>query len=1738
MKLRRRTKPALSVNDRQWIKKKVEANLSVETLERREMLAADLIGGLSELAEGEGSSKVQMRLVATDLSGQPVDKVVVNQNFNLQGYVTDLRDDPRGVFTSYMDVEFNKTLVQATGAIQHGGSYSNFQSGTIDVSGALGVIDEVGGMAGMSELGAGEHLVFTVPMRATAAGNFVFDGNPADVKPAHQVLVYGENDEVTDDLITIVDYALEVSDTGILPYTEDFNDGTADGMTVTQGTFAVSSGRYISTPPDERTRSLSVVDLTVDIPAKTRFQTTINLEYASGLRRNAYQVFAYQDNNNYKIAGLNANAGRWVIGEFVNGSYRALRQVSVSPAQNVNYQLELVLEGKKATLHVDGRAITSHTFDSNLNVGKFGLLAIGARSRFDNVHIAEIFPTPIAVNDAGESVINTAVTIDVLANDSHERAGTPLHIISVDGVDNGVVELQDTNQDNKADRLVFTPAAGFSGAERFSYVVGDGNGQTDSASVLVDVLPGIPMTQNFNTVNPAGFEVVQGNWAVANSAYVAQSRRSYSLVKIRTGVENPTEVEFSATVSMPRVSDYISNVDMVFDYVNASNYKFVGGSVDNRQWYLGQVVNGQRTILQTKADTVTRDEHEFELVIRGTELEFIVDDVTVLTRTYQTAPNAGLFGFGANRAKPIVDKVKIREFVPAPIAEDDATQTVVNVPVDIAVLANDGHDLVGTSIYVDSVVLEANGTTTLKDTNNDGKNDTVTFTPAADFRGIGSFDYIVKDNNGQEDQASVSVRVAADLPLYVDFNDNQAVDFSFADNQWRVSDGQFLSTSTRGTSIATTNLGVALPGKYMVGVTQTPSDSMVSGFVFDYTDSRNYKFARQTNQGFQIGQVVNGRASQLRSMREFSRNGQAYELELHVENSLVTLYSNGVSKVSHTFTEALNDGQVGLYTNRTRSRFDDFFVKEILPTPIAEDDATQTIVNTPITINVLANDSHDIPGTEYGIVSVTQPAAGSVTFDSEDGTVTFTPAANWRGLAEFTYTVADDAHPNRLDRGSVSVRVAADLPLYVDFNDNQAVDFSFADNQWRVSDGQFLSTSTRGTSIATTNLGVALPGKYMVGVTQTPSDSMVSGFVFDYTDSRNYKFARQTNQGFQIGQVVNGRASQLRSMREFSRNGQAYELELHVENSLVTLYSNGVSKVSHTFTEALNDGQVGLYTNRTRSRFDDFFVKEIVPTPIAEDDATQTIVNTPVTIDVTANDYHEREGDTFGITSLSGVDNGTVQLVDHDQDGKMDRLIFTPANNYRGIETFNYVIEDDAGYSDTGRVEVTVASELPIQIPFTNNEAPDLVIDESNWTISDEKLISIGRGTNRATVLIGEALPQNFQTSAQINIQRADGYYENAYLMVNYQDDQNYVYAGANQRDGRWVIAEVRDGRTTVLAQNRQSIATRTNYDVTLRVEGDEALLIVDGTQRVSYTFGGFLNGGQVGVLTNRGRSYFDNIVVEEYVVRSDAIDDRAGAGINETITINVLANDYAPNGKLDITGVSAANNSQVTPVDSDQDGLDDAIRFVPDTNYEGLVTFTYDVVDPKQFTDTATVTVRVADALNYVEDFDDNLAQDFTTISGVWQVENQHYRTDGNGEAISIVDLGEPTPTAVEVGVTVNAQPNGGSAQNGMIIFNYVDPNNYRYAGALVGGGSWVIGERVNGTRRHLRRISDSNIAAERDLAITLLYENDIATLRHGNNQVVQWQFADSVLGADLGLLTFNAVTDFDDFFAREGSE
>ena len=89
--------------------------------------------------------------------------------------------------------------------------------------------------------------------------------------------------------------------------------------------------------------------------------------------------------------------------------------------------------------------------------------------------------------------------------------------------------------------------------------------------------------------------------------------------------------------------------------------------------------------------------------------------------------------------------------------------------------------------------------------------------------------------------------------------------------------------------------------------------------------------------------------------------------------------------------------------------------------PVAATDSAQTNEDTSVEIAVLVNDS-DANGDTLSVISVTQPANGTVTINAQKTAVVYSPNANFSGSNSFTYTASD----GRGGRSTASVTVTVD----------------------------------------------------------------------------------------------------------------------------------------------------------------------------------------------------------------------------------------------------------------------------------------------------------------------------------------------------------------------------------------------------------------------------------------------------------------------------------------------------------------------------------------------------------------------------------------------------------------------------------------------------------------------------------------------------------------------------------------
>ena len=90
---------------------------------------------------------------------------------------------------------------------------------------------------------------------------------------------------------------------------------------------------------------------------------------------------------------------------------------------------------------------------------------------------------PDAVDDLSETPQETAVTVEVLANDVPENPEDTLRVSSFEQAVHGTVS------DNDDGTLTYLPDIDFFGEDHFEYTVSDESGRSDTASVVIEVMP-------------------------------------------------------------------------------------------------------------------------------------------------------------------------------------------------------------------------------------------------------------------------------------------------------------------------------------------------------------------------------------------------------------------------------------------------------------------------------------------------------------------------------------------------------------------------------------------------------------------------------------------------------------------------------------------------------------------------------------------------------------------------------------------------------------------------------------------------------------------------------------------------------------------------------------------------------------------------------------------------------------------------------------------------------------------------------------------------------------------------------------------------------------------------------------------------------------------------------------------------------------------------------------------------
>jgi RHS repeat-associated protein len=226
-------------------------------------------------------------------------------------------------------------------------------------------------------------------------------------------------------------------------HTEDFNDGQAQGYVPAAGTWSIVSSRYRGT-----------IATTTDAVSLTPVSTFNSGVISADLRvvtNNGWVIFDYVNSTNFKFAGIDEPADKWVIGDVVNGTktYRA----SFTQTLNVNtiYPAKVLLEGSTVTI-VNSNTVKVRFAFASLTARPVGVGLRGSGTcEFDNMLIyTEAFPSgPVSNPPAVPAPTSTAGAADlgVLSYDSppfyyhlNDHLGTTRIITNAAGVVTGSFE--------------------------------------------------------------------------------------------------------------------------------------------------------------------------------------------------------------------------------------------------------------------------------------------------------------------------------------------------------------------------------------------------------------------------------------------------------------------------------------------------------------------------------------------------------------------------------------------------------------------------------------------------------------------------------------------------------------------------------------------------------------------------------------------------------------------------------------------------------------------------------------------------------------------------------------------------------------------------------------------------------------------------------------------------------------------------------------------------------------------------------------------------------------------------------------------------------------------------------------------------------------------------------------------------------------------------------------------------
>ncbi|MCF9078984.1 tandem-95 repeat protein, partial [Vibrio parahaemolyticus] len=1236
-----------------------------------------------------------------------------------------------------------------------------------------------------------------------------------------------------------------------------------------------------------------------------------------------------------------------------------------------------------------------------------------------SVTVTPVNDSPVAVDDTTSIQEDTAVTIDVLTNDT-DVDGDKLSIESASvPKEQGTVEVVDG-------KLVFTPAENFNGDAEITYTVTDGE-LTDEAKVTVTVNP----VNDMPTIKVDAVESITEDAVSTDTVLATLTVRDTDTPEdqLTVSLENNSNGYFVLVGNEVKLTqagvDAVNNDELNLKdlTISASVSDGINPTASDSDSLIVNRVNDAPTVENTIADQVLSEDFasytidlndafkdsdsalEFSVSGNSNVLVSIENGIATISPTADWNGSETLTFTATDPSGESVSQTV--NFTVAPVADivADKTTVVEDTPTIIKVLGNDTFEGDDKVVSLDTNNGPANGTVSV---NPDGS---VTYTPNDNYHGADSFTYIVT-SGGVSESTTVNVDVTPvnDAPVAKDdiatTQEDTAVTIDVLPNDTDI-DGDTLRIdsasvpSDQGTVEIVDGKLVFTPAENFNGdaeITYTVTDgeltdeAKVSVTVNPVNDAPTIKVdavesitenAVSTDTVVATLTVRDTDTPEDRLTVSLENNSNGYFVLVGDE---VKLTQAGVDAVNNdelnlkylTISASVSDG-----VNSTANDSDSLIVNRVNDAPVAKDDIATTQEDTAVTIDVLPNDS-DVDGDKLSIQSASVPEAqGKV--EIVDGKLVFTPAENFHGDAEITYTLTDGA---LTDQATVNVTVNA-------VNDTPVVESNLADQTLAEDFTPYtidLNTAFSDVDNVDGELTFSVSGNSNVLVSIENGIATISPTA-DWNGSEILTFKATDPSGESVSQTVNFTVAPVADIvadkatvvedtptiikvlgnDTFEGGDQVVSLDTNNGPANGTVSVNPDGSVTYT----PNDNYVGKDTftyivtsgGVSESAIVEVNVTPVNDAPVAKDDIATTQEDTAVTIDVLPNDT-DVDGDKLSIESASvPKEQGTVEVVN-------GKLVFTPAENFNGDAEITYTVTDGQ-LTDEAKVTVTVnpVNDAPtIKVDAVESITEDAVSTDTvvatltvrdTDTPEDQLTVSLENNSNGYFVLVGNEVKLTQAGVDAVNNDELN--LKDLTISASVSDGVNPT---ANDSDSL-VVNRVNDAPTVenaiadqVLSEDFDAYTIDLNEvfkdsdsSLEFSVSGNSNVLvsIENGIATISPTAD--WNGSETLMFTATDPSGESVSQTVNFTVApvADIVADKATVVEDTSTIIKVLGNDTFE-GTDKVVSLDTNNGPANGTVSVNPDG---SVTYTPNDNYVGKDTFTY-IVTSGGVSESAIVEVNV----------------------------------------------------------------------------------------------------------------------------------------------------------------------------------